>query len=65
MDKLKIGDICRAKCTAPARYIGNGRCLYVSATTNDIGEDNAQPATGGENNLPLVSDKEIEAWNTR
>ena len=59
---MEIGDFCRAECGAPARYIGHSRCLYVSASTNDICEDYAKPWTGGEGNFPHVSDDNIEDW---
>ena len=60
--EMKIGDFCRARCTAPARYIGNGRCLYVSASTNDICEDDSRPATGGESRLPHVDIDYINSY---
>jgi len=57
---LKTGDICRARCTAPARYLQDGLCLFVSAQDNDLGIDVAAPATGGEDRLPLPSDDHVE-----
>jgi hypothetical protein len=60
--EIKIGDVCRAKCTAPARYVGDGQCLFVSAQDNSLNLDDARPAKGGEENLPLPSDRELEAF---
>lgn len=47
-----FGDYCRAKCTAPARFIGDGLCLYVSCQSNDFFIDEVDPA--GEANPSLV-----------
>lgn len=59
-----IGDVCRAKCTAPARYIGdlNGvpYCLFISAMCNDMCADEARPATGGESGLPLPTSRDVD-----
>jgi hypothetical protein len=52
---IQIGKRCRAKCTAPARYIGFGKCLYVSAMTNELCVDWATPPKGNESKLPLPS----------
>ena len=54
-----IGDICRAKCSAPARYLGGGKCLFVSSMCNALCVDDARPATGGESALPLPTDAEV------
>lgn len=59
---MKTGDLCRAKCSAPARYLGDGRCLFVSACDNSLMEDDAIPAVGGEERLPLPTDEELQAW---
>ncbi len=60
---MRLGDICRAKCTAPARYVDKGLCLYVSAQDNEIMMDKAAPAKGGEKRLPLPSDEMLQgAW---
>ena len=57
---MNHGDICRARCGAPARYLKDGRCLYISAQDNDLGVDWAKEATGGEERLPLPSDDMLE-----
>ncbi len=54
-----IGDVCRAKCSAPARYIGGGKCLFVSSMCNGLSTDDARPATGGEERFPLPTDAEV------
>jgi hypothetical protein len=59
---LKFGDECRAACTAPARYLDDGLCVWVSAQNNDImvsPTDGNGPQTA--NGLPLVSDEALEA----
>lgn len=56
---MKPGDICRAKCSAPARYLMKGKCLFISAMCNDLMTDDAVPATGGEERFPLPSDADL------
>ena len=60
-DPMKLGDICRAACTAPARYLADGKCLFVSAMCNDLCIDKAAPPMGGEDKMPLPSDEELRA----
>ena len=52
---LNFGDCCRARCSAPARYLSQGLCMYVSAMCNDFGIDQAELPTGGEERFPLPS----------
>jgi len=60
---MKFFQICRAKCTAPARYLRDGKCVFISAMCNDIGIDEAVPATGGEKYLPLPTMSEmLKQW---
>lgn len=59
---MDIGDPCRAKCSAPARYLGSGRCLYVSACGNELGEDDAEMPCGNEHDFPLPSDEDLKQW---
>lgn len=59
---LYIGDVCRAGCGAPARYSGNGTCLFISCQDNDLCMDLALPPTGGEEKFPLPLDSEIKAF---
>lgn len=33
---MNLGDYCRAKCGAPARYVADGFCLFVSAQDNEL-----------------------------
>ena len=61
IQSLKWGDQCRAKCGAPARYIGNGRCLFVSASCNDLCKDDAAPPKGNEHEFPLPDDYDLRS----
>jgi hypothetical protein len=61
MTDLQFGDVCRAKCTAPARYFGYGKCLYISAQDNDFGVDDALPPLGNEIEFPLCCDEALHA----
>lgn len=45
---LQPGDFCRAKTGNAARYVGEGKCVYVSAMTNDLFLADAIPAEGDE-----------------
>ena len=61
--ELKIGDRCRARYTAPARYLGDGLCVYVSAQhsgrmIDEVGDGAPSP------DLPHVSDEELKAFVT-
>ena len=62
---LKWGDYCRAKCSAPARYVGNGKCVYVSAMCNDLSHDDAAPAKGDEDTWPQADDDDLRAYCVR
>jgi hypothetical protein len=55
---MKFGDYCRSRGGAPARYVGRGFCLYVSAMTNDLMIDKAAPADGSEWQFPMPTDRE-------
>lgn len=57
---MKFGDVCRARCSAPARYIGSGKALFVSAMDNDLGINDAIEPIGGEERLPLPSDDALK-----
>lgn len=57
---MRRGDVCRARCTAPARYLGNGQCVFVSAMGNEVEMDEARPPEGGEERFPLPSDADLE-----
>lgn len=61
---MMTGDVCRAKCGAPARYVGFGVALYVSAMCNDLSADDAKPAKGGETRLPLPENDAVLAANS-
>ena len=50
---MKIGDICRTRQGAPARYIGNDKALYLSAMCNELSVADSAPRVGGEEKLPL------------
>ena len=55
------GSPVRAACTAPARYLDHGYCLYVSAMCNDLGMDIAiEPMTPTQKTV-LPSDGAVEA----
>ena len=58
MKNLAFGDLCRARCSAPARYLGEGLCLFVSAQDNDLCVDHVsdKPYVG---ELPLPTDREL------
>lgn len=56
---LELGDPCRTKEGAPARYIGKGEALFVSASTNDLLVSRARLAQGGEERFPLPTDEEV------
>ena len=56
---MKRGDLCRAKCTAPARYLGGGKCVYVSAMDNSLNIDDVEPPTGREGACPLPGDDDL------
>jgi len=60
--KLPFGAICKARCSAPARSLGNGRCLFVSAMCNELSEDESMPPQGGEERYPLPDDEELRLW---
>ena len=53
MSDINFAEACRARCGAPARFIGDGLCLFISAMSNDLCVDMALPAIGGELSLPL------------
>ena len=58
---MEFGDVCRARCTAPARYIKDGVCGYISSMCNDLCCDIAESPTGGEMELPFPSDAQLRA----
>jgi hypothetical protein len=61
---MRFGDTCRAKNGAPARFIGYGFCMYVSAQSNCVHIAEAVPSTGGEERLPLPMDKTLRQGRT-
>ena len=46
-DEVVIGGLCRTTEGAPARYLGNGRAIYISAMCNEVCISRARPAIGG------------------
>ena len=56
---LVIGDLCRTTEGAPARYLVNGRAMYISAMCNEVCVSRARPATGGEDRFPLPDDDDM------
>lgn len=60
----KYGDIARAKCSAPGRYLGSGLVLYVSAQDNDlfvdVWDENGEPIT---QDFPMPGDDALIAAN--
>lgn len=61
---LKFGDLCRAKCGAPARYVRAGICLYVSSMMGvDLCPDEACPARGDEKDRVLPSDDGLQGFS--
>jgi len=61
-DIFSFGDIVKAKCTAIGRYIGKGKCVYISAMCNDRFIDDVKEKCGNTYNLPVVDDKELENY---
>ncbi len=61
-DMFSFGDIVKAKCTATGRYIGKGKCVYISAMCNDRGIDDVKEKCENIRNLPVVDDKELENY---
>lgn len=59
-DKLKFGDICRAKSGSPARYLQDGLCLFVSSMSNDLIITKAAPKQKGEEQFPLPDDTDLD-----
>ena len=57
---MKTGDYCRAKCNAPARYLTDGLCAWISAQDNDLCVGEAGPKTM-KPNLPTPSEDEVFA----
>jgi hypothetical protein len=56
---LNVGDLCRTSEGAPARYIGGGKALYISAMCNDLSVSDARLARGNEGDFPLPTDEEV------
>lgn len=63
-DLFSFGDIVRAKCTALGRYIGNSKCVYISAMTNDRCIDDIDVIGDHTNkyNLPVIDDEELKKY---
>jgi len=59
---MKVGDRCRSKHGSPARYIGDGLCLWVCAQDNDLGVSEVGPGEPSET-LPHPSDGDV--WRAR
>lgn len=62
---VKIGDLVRANCTAPARAIGNGNCVCISSVGGkqlfiDIIDMEAE--WSNPSNLPLPSDEDLKKY---
>jgi hypothetical protein len=55
---LVIGEVCRAGLT-PARYVGGGKALGVSAQDSDLILRDATPPKGGEGKFPLPTMREV------
>lgn len=60
---LKHGDVCRAKCGAPARYWREGICLFISSMSNDLCSDEAVMSQGGEEEFPLPTNQHLEGFS--
>lgn len=61
-DRMEYGQVCRARCKAPARYLANGKCLFLSAMDNSLNVDVALPATGDEDSFPLPTDDALRRY---
>ncbi len=57
---MKTGDYCRAKCHAPARYLTDGLCTWISSQSNDLCVSEAGPKTM-KPDLPMPSEGEVFA----
>ena len=59
--ELKFGDRCRALCSAPARYIEQGYCLYLSSQDHELNFDltDMNPCNPPPSNLSYPSDREL------
>ena len=55
---LRIGALCR-RGPSPARYVGGGKALAVSAQDSYLMLGDASPPSGGEDNLPLPTAREV------
>lgn len=58
---MRFGDVCRASCSAPARYLNDGLCVWISCMSNDVMVTEAAEATGGEARFPLPTDEMLHA----
>lgn len=67
MRNVSLGDLVRAKCTAQARAIGNGKCVYVSAMSNELCVDDIDMTADWSNeyNLPLPDDEDLKHYAQR
>jgi hypothetical protein len=65
MSEYKFGDIVRAKCTAPARYIDDGLCMVVSSMSNQLFVDEVKEHWQSEEHKdPIVpTDQELLGAN--
>lgn len=59
-DTIKFGDTCRARSGAPARYLQDGWCLFVSCMSNDLCITKAAPKEGREEEFPLPDDEDLD-----
>lgn len=58
--ELKMGDYCRTKQGAPARYLFDGWCIWISTQDNsEVVSHGAKPPTGNEGTFPQVTDTEV------
>lgn len=56
---LPLGAPCRLSVGSPARFLGAGRGLAVSAQDNDLLRGDALPPKGNEQEFPLPSDQQV------
>lgn len=60
-DHIAFGKECVAHCGAPAKSLGGGLCLYVSAQDNSLHIDRSRLLASTSPNLPLPTHDECKA----
>lgn len=61
-DKMEYGQVCRSRSRRPARYLANGKCLFISPEDHTLAVEVAMPATGDEDCFPLPTDDALRRY---